>query len=237
MPLTQDRNTPYQDGFLFSVPVAAGVRLFAGALLAANATGFAVPGEEDDELVALGRSEEAVDNTDGEDGDLHVLVRSGRAFRWKNSALDAVTQASLGRVVYIEDDETVSATSNEGARSVAGVMLGLENGEVWVFPALSLRITDGSAITSEMLASAAVTGSKIHADALTSWIVDGEDATGGAEDLAAVGAVAGLRIVSVIDLTTPAVVNKATISAGVDKFVQSSGNLDAKKLLIQTLPA
>lgn len=237
MPLTADRNTPYQEGILFPVPVAANAIIFAGAMLAANAAGFAVPGSESATLVALGRAEEKVDNTGGANGAKTVLCRTGRAFRYKNSALDAVTQASLGRVVYIEDDETVSASSNEGARSVAGIMLGLEGNEVWVFPALSLRITDGAAITSEMLASAAVTGAKIHADAVTSWVVTGKDATGGAQDLAASGAVAGLRILSVVNLTTPATVSKSTLTAATDKFVQASGDLDNQKLLILTLPA
>lgn len=42
--LTRDRNTHMQDAGVIPVPVAAGVKIFAGALVATNATGHCVPG-------------------------------------------------------------------------------------------------------------------------------------------------------------------------------------------------
>ena len=113
------------------MPIAAAKKIFAGSLVAANATGYATPGAVAATLTYLGRAEETVDNT-GADGALSVLVRRGKAFKFANSAADAVTQASMGKVCYIEDDQTVSATSATGARSAAGIVIGVEAGGVWV---------------------------------------------------------------------------------------------------------
>lgn len=41
--LTKDRNTKRRDGVQYSDPVAASTKVFAGALVCINASGFAVP--------------------------------------------------------------------------------------------------------------------------------------------------------------------------------------------------
>lgn len=132
MPLTQDRNTHYKAAELVPVPVAADAVIYAGALVVANATGFAAPGSVAATLTYLGRAEEAVDNTDGADGAKTVLVRRGKAFKFANHATDPVTQASLGKTCYIADDQTVAATSDTNARSAAGKVVQLEADGVWV---------------------------------------------------------------------------------------------------------
>lgn len=132
MPLTKDRNTPYRDGSQIEPPVAAGVKIFAGALIVANATGFAEPGTTATGKTYLGRAEEYVDNTDGADGDVTVKVKRGAAFQFKNSGSDPVTQASLGKVCYIVDDETVSATDGSSTQSAAGTVIAIDSDGVWV---------------------------------------------------------------------------------------------------------
>jgi len=128
-----DRNTPMKDGELIAVPVAADAVIGAGKIVAADATGYATPGATATTLTYLGRAEEAVDNTGGADGDKTVLVRRKKAFKFANSATDAVTQASLGKVCYIEDDETVSGTNAGGnTQSAAGIVIGVESDGVWV---------------------------------------------------------------------------------------------------------
>lgn len=132
MALTADRNTPMKDGELIAVPVAASAVIHAGALVAANATGFAVPGSVATTLTYLGRAEEAADATGYADGIATVQVRRGKAFKFKNSGADPVTQASLGKTCYIVDDETVAATNGAGARSAAGIVLGIDTDGVWI---------------------------------------------------------------------------------------------------------
>ncbi|MFH1027681.1 MAG: hypothetical protein V1791_06740 [Pseudomonadota bacterium] len=132
MALSTDRNTPMKDGELISVPMATAKKIYAGSLVAANATGYATPGATATTLTYLGRAEETVDNT-GADGAKYILVRCGKAFKWKNAAGDAVTQAELGKTCYITDDETVSKTNAGGnTQSAAGKVVGVESDGVWV---------------------------------------------------------------------------------------------------------
>lgn len=129
--LVADRNTQMKDGKLIAVPVATAKKIFAGSLVAANATGYATPGAVATTLTYLGRAEETVDNP-GADGAKTVLVRRGEAFKFANHGADAVTQASLGKVCYIVDDQTVALTNGTGTRSAAGIVIGVDADGVWV---------------------------------------------------------------------------------------------------------
>lgn len=130
--LVADRNTPMKDGKLISVPLAAGVKIFAGSLVAATATGLATPGATAATLTYLGRAEEQIDNTSGAASAKSVLVRKGEAFKFANLAADPVTQASMGKVCYIADDQTVALTNGGATRSAAGVVIGVEADGVWI---------------------------------------------------------------------------------------------------------
>ena len=130
--LTSDRNTPYRDGDVVAVGVAAGAKIFAGSLVCANATGFAVPGSVSATQTYLGRADEGVNNVDGIDGGRTVNVLRKRAFLWANSAADLVTQADLGKTCYVVDDQTVAKTNGTGTRSAAGRVLEVTPAGVWV---------------------------------------------------------------------------------------------------------
>ena len=131
--LAGDRHTPYKDGGLIALPVAAGKTIYAGALVVATAAGFAAPGSTALNLAYMGRAEEQVSNADGADGDQTVRVRRGLVFRWANSGADPVDQSGVGKPCYIVDDETVSATDGGGAQSAAGTVIEIdEDGGVWV---------------------------------------------------------------------------------------------------------
>lgn len=132
MNLTADRNTPQRDGELVPVPVGAGVKIYAGGIVAANAAGYAVPGAASTTLTYLGRAEEQVDNSGGGDGAQEVLVHRLLAFKFANSAGDPVTQASLGKPCYIEDDQTVAKTDGTSTLSPAGIVIGIDSDGVWV---------------------------------------------------------------------------------------------------------
>lgn len=132
MALSNDRNTPYKDTEVLAVQVAGGIKIFAGALVAANAAGFAVPGAVATTLTYLGRAEERVDNAAGVDGAAVVRVRRNKAFKWANGVADPISQADLGKPCYILDDQTVVKTSGANTRSAAGKVMGVDVDGVWV---------------------------------------------------------------------------------------------------------
>jgi hypothetical protein len=128
--LTRDRNTPLKNAEIIGVPAAAGAKVYAGALVVANATGYAAPGTTAVGLTYLGRAEESVDNTSGANGAATVLVRRLNAFKWGNDG--SITQAHQGKTAYIVDDQTLAATDGTGTRSAAGQIVGIEPDGVWI---------------------------------------------------------------------------------------------------------
>jgi hypothetical protein len=129
--LSNDRNTPYRDGDLISHPVAASKKIYAGALVVLNASGYAEPGKTDATLIAAGRAESQVDNSAGINGAATILVRRG-IFRFNNFATDAVTRTEVNKSCYIVDDATVAKTSATNTRSIAGKVVDLDSSGVWV---------------------------------------------------------------------------------------------------------
>lgn len=129
--LTQDRNTPVRTGQTRRLKLDANVRIFAGALVVL-AAGFAKPGATALNLVAVGRAEEAVDNTGGAQGAKEIEVRPG-IFRFGNSAAgDAITAAEIGSDCYVVDDQTVAKTNGTNTRSKAGKVFDVDAQGVWV---------------------------------------------------------------------------------------------------------
>lgn len=124
------RNTKERHATVREVPVKANAVVRAGSMVV-NDAGFAAPGRTALNLVGLGRAAETVDNTGGANGARHVPVDVG-CFHYANSATDPVTTASIGKDVFIVDDETVAATNGTNTRSVAGKCFDLDDGGVWV---------------------------------------------------------------------------------------------------------
>lgn len=130
--LTADRNTPKQAAQQIGVPVATGVKIFAGSLVALNAAGFAAPGITAATLTYLGRAAETVDNVAGANGAKTVRVDRKDAYKFANHAADLIVQADLGKTCYIVDDQTVAKTNGGATRSAAGKIVGIEADGVWV---------------------------------------------------------------------------------------------------------
>lgn len=130
--LSADRNTPERDGKIYRYAVGAAATIYAGALVALDATGYVVPGSTATTLTAVGRAEDYVDNSAGADGDATVDVRRG-VFRFVNSAAgDEITAADIGGTAYIVDDQTVAKTDGTATRSVAGTIRDVDPLGVWV---------------------------------------------------------------------------------------------------------
>lgn len=129
--LTAERNTLSKPGELMGFPVAAGVKIYKGALVVLDA-GYAKPGATGTGLIAVGMARETVANIYGQAGAKVAIVKPG-IFAWANSSgADLITQADVGLDCYIVDDQTVAKTSGTGTRSVAGTVLAVDSDGVWV---------------------------------------------------------------------------------------------------------
>ncbi len=102
--LTKDRATPYRDGIEIEFPVAANTKIFAGSLVCANASGYAVPAADTAGLRFLGVALEQVDNTGGANGAKKVRLRRAGAFEFDAAS---ITQAMVGTSMYVVDDHTI----------------------------------------------------------------------------------------------------------------------------------
>lgn len=131
MALTKDRNTPARDGSVLSLLVAAAKKLYAGALVAVDANGYATPGATATTIKGVGRVEALADNSTGANGDISVSVRKG-VFRFANDGTDTVNRSHIGSDCYIVDDQTVASNDGTGTRSVAGKVFDVDSDGVWV---------------------------------------------------------------------------------------------------------
>lgn len=128
--LTKDRDTQRRDDVLYAHPVAAGAILFAGSLVALNATGYAVPASASVALTVVGVAEGYADNSTGDDGDLQVSVKVRGAFKLSNDG--SIGRTHIGKTAYAVDDQTVAATDGTGTRPAAGTIRDLDASGVWV---------------------------------------------------------------------------------------------------------
>lgn len=130
--LLMDRRTPERTGDRRQHPVKAGETVYAGALVALGADGFAVPMSTATGLIALGRCEGRADNSIGANGDIQVMVGAG-IYHFANSlAADEITTADIGTTCYGVDDQTVARTDGTGTRSAAGKVFDVDAKGVWV---------------------------------------------------------------------------------------------------------
>lgn len=128
--LDRRRKTPFRDLANVGHPVAAGARIFRGALVALNAAGFLVPGTATAGLTAVGCAEYDCDNREGADGERIAVVRFDGAHQYLNDSDSPVTRTDIGSECFILDDQTVSALGTD--RSPAGQVVDVGADGVWV---------------------------------------------------------------------------------------------------------
>ena len=136
--LSADRDTPVLLSPLFSYPMTAAVKGYAGAMAVLDTAGNCKPGVTAAGLKAVGRFAALADNSLGSATDINAQVKSG-IFRWVNG--DTITKAHIGDTAYIVDDQTVSKAAS--GKSAAGIIVNVDDFGVWVdmSPAVALGST------------------------------------------------------------------------------------------------
>lgn len=116
--------------FLLKDKLAA-VKIFAGALVARNASGYLTNASDAANLKVRGVMKEEVDNSGGSAGDLSGELETG-VFKFANSGTNALTIANLEGVCYVEDNDTVSSSGGTNSIKAGKVVAIDEDGGVWV---------------------------------------------------------------------------------------------------------
>lgn len=118
--LTDDTPTTRREGTMFDIPVAAGGKVFLGAMVNIDANGYAKPATDTAGEKFAGISETNFDNTAGVDGaDIIVGLRE---FVFDLAAA-GMTQAAVGEKAYIVDDQTIGLGIDAQPVNVTGVTL------------------------------------------------------------------------------------------------------------------
>lgn len=135
--LTKARRTPRwlnPVGVEAEYGVKAGTTIWAGAMVALDATGFAVPAADTAGLVPVGIAQETVasPSTDS-DGDRPVRTREG-IYRLDQTATNAnrFTRADIGDIAMVEDDATVWKAAQAANDVRAGRVYQVDGQGVWV---------------------------------------------------------------------------------------------------------
>lgn len=170
MALTAARDTQERPGDILNLPMAAATTMYLGGLGATDAAGRAVPASDAAGLKVVGRTEQTINNA-GAAGALSINLKRG-VFLLANSAAQPVTAAMVGKVAYVEDDQTVCATAGSTHKVVAGRVVEVDSRGVWVdtrfAPAISALVaatsTDGTAAAAADLAALKAETEKIGDD-------------------------------------------------------------------------
>ena len=113
--LSANKPRGYEQGDREGYPVVADDKIFEGAAVGENGSGYARPLEAGDTF--LGFAEEKVDNTDGAAGDINVRVLTKGKVELPVTGVSAIT-ANNRPAVYASDDDTFTTTAT--ANSLIG---------------------------------------------------------------------------------------------------------------------
>jgi hypothetical protein len=129
--LSADVKREYREGVELSIPVDDGDKIYAGANVCVNADGYAVKGADASGLIYAGVSREYADNTNGQDGDINVLVKRRGLF--KMAFATAISQANVGDNVFLADDNLVDVAGNVTYNIFCGIIAAfIDTTHAWV---------------------------------------------------------------------------------------------------------
>jgi len=146
--LSADRTTIEHAGPDYSADVYQSTTIYGGSIVCLNSSGYLVPGSTATGLVAVGRSNEQVDNSSGSSGDLACSFRMGVFSFGNSSSTDEITIAEIGDICYIVDDQTVAKTNGSGTRSPAGKIMGIDE-----FGGVMVQIGVYASVDGDLVAS------------------------------------------------------------------------------------
>jgi hypothetical protein len=131
--LAADKNYKKRSTADRNFPVAAAVKIYYGALVAIDNTGYARPARATATDVVVGVAKIRADNSAGLAGAISVEIESDFAVACVNSGGgDVIAVTDIGKDCYAQDDQTVALTSNSAARPRAGKIQNVTSDGVWL---------------------------------------------------------------------------------------------------------
>lgn len=107
--LSQPYETHEREGLIVAYPVKANAKIWKGALVCIDSTGYLIPASDTANLRFVGVAFESVDNTGGANGDKRCRVVKRGTFVYNRSG--SLTQADIGTTVRAATDNEVAKTS------------------------------------------------------------------------------------------------------------------------------
>lgn len=164
--LTVDRDTliiakPTLKGY----PVLNDTTIYKGSLVCLDSTGYAIPAADTSGLsgvIGIADEQVASPSTDS-DGDKKIRIRSGEIYDF---VATSITQAMLGTVMYVVDDQTfddAAGATNEIAAGILVEYISATRGKIFVpTGGMNVDIPNLSVDTADII-DAAVTNAKLAA--------------------------------------------------------------------------
>lgn len=122
-------DTPTRDG-RYIVIVQGSNTIYAGTMVCADSSGLAEHATDAASKKVIGRAEVTQDNTGSSYSSTRTIkIRTG-IFRWTNG--DSFTDANIGDLAYVEDNQTVQTAASASSDSIAGVIVDVDDDGVWV---------------------------------------------------------------------------------------------------------
>lgn len=149
-----DLNTVSKNPGLKSYPIADNVKVYKGSIVAVDTNGYARPASDASGYVVKGVADEQVDNTlTGHAAGLKsVRVVSGRHFLM---TCVSGTQARVGAVAYVQDDQTVVFSGQANNVILGEVTEYVSATQVWVYvPHNTLLPSLAAAVSASSIAAA-----------------------------------------------------------------------------------
>jgi len=122
--LTQPYETHEREGLIVAYPVKANARIWKGALVCVDNTGYLVPASDTANLRFVGVAFESVDNTGGASGAKRCRVVKRGTFVYNR--IGSFTQADIGTTARAITDNEVAKTSTNNI--VVGTVVELLDG-------------------------------------------------------------------------------------------------------------
>jgi hypothetical protein len=122
--LTQPYEAHEREGLIIAYPVKANAKIWKGALVCVDNTGYLVPASDTANLRFVGVAFESVDNTGGANGAKRCRVVKRGSFVYNR--VGSYTQADIGATVRATSDNEVAKTSTNNI--IVGTVVELVDG-------------------------------------------------------------------------------------------------------------